>query len=229
MFSFRYITMGLSMATLAACSSTTPTVGTPPVFTPAISGTAQKDASGNYSVTQNGTTRALGPFFGSTTGAFIYTSSPSFRNTIYDTADTLAIVGLDKTAPHATFASIGGTLSTTVPTTGTGTYSGYFTMNYFKGGTTNSLYDAAGAFTTNVDFNAGTLTGTGTGGITSAGASLTVSGNLQGAEFNGTANFTAPDLVGTSTNVPVTGGFYGANTVVGIVQNADIAGVFYGN
>jgi hypothetical protein len=219
MFSFRHIALSLTVATLGACSSST--------FTPAISGTALNTA-GSYSVTQTGTTRTLGPITTPVTGtAFRSLDAPSNVSIAYETADVLAIVGKDKAAPYATYAGISGTTSTTVPTAGTATYNGSFAATYFRGGTFNVVTGARGAFTTNVDFNAGTLTGAGTG---TRSSTLSVTGNLQGAQFNGTASFTALDIVGTGSNIPVTGGFYGAgNTVVGIVQNADVAAVFYGN
>jgi hypothetical protein len=228
--------MAVLMAALGACSSTTPapTVGTPPSFTPAISGTAQKDASGNYFVTQNGVVRALGkdygvPYFSGS--ALTSATNSAYFDVLYATADVFVVAGQTQAVQWNVFAGINGTLSTTVPTTGSATaYTGEFGVIYTNGSTTPLAH---GAFTTTVNFNAGTLTGTGTdttGTLGSLGAQLTVNGNLQGAQFNGTATFTATGLVGSGTNVPVTGGFYGAgNTVAGIVQNADITGVFYGN
>jgi hypothetical protein len=227
MFSIRNVAMAVSMATLAACSSTT---STPTPFTPAISGTAQVDASGNISVTQNGATRTPGTTGISIGGTPFYAFVSSSFGVAYHTADVTAVAGRDSATPNATYAGISGTLSTTVPTTGFGTYTGDFNMSYHRGGTTNSNWWAHGAFTTYVDFNAGTLAGSGTGatGTGSAGSNLTVSGTLQGAQFNGSAYFTAPDFAG-ATGVPMTGGIYGTNTVAGIIQNANVAGVFYGN
>lgn len=223
----------LTSVVLGACSSTS----TPVAFTPSIDQTASVDPSGSYSVTQvnvtaggltETVTKSLGPANATLSGtAFLAFTATSF-GVAYKTADVLAIAGMDQAAPRATYAGISGTPSTTVPTSGSGTYNGNFNMSYYRGGTTNSTWWAHGAFTTTVDFNAGTLSGSGVGAAGgSAGASLSVTGNLNGVHFNGTADFTAPDFAG-ATNVPMTGGFYGANTVAGILQNGEVAGVFYG-
>jgi hypothetical protein len=225
MFSTRHIFIAVSMATLAACSSTTATVGTPPTFTPSISGTAQKDARGLYSVTQNGVTRTLGSGHAIASRQIQYINAPASFSYVYDSAAVTAVGGMDRTAPNTNYAGISGTRSATVPTSGTGTYHGDFGVTYYNS-VTNKPNGTYGAFTTNVDFSAGTLSGSGTGVNSSQ---LTVSGTLQGAQFNGTANFSVTTFTGNGTNVPMTGGFYGAgNTVAGIVQNADIAGVFWG-
>jgi hypothetical protein len=185
-------------------------------------------ANGSYSLTQNGVTRAIGVKNGNFVGFSLgRTSNAAYSAVSYETADVFAVAGMDVATPHATFAGITGTPSTTVPSTGNATYTGEFGMEY-RDASTEQL--ALGRFTTTVNFNAGTLTGTGTDNTLTItdGAQLTVNGTLHGAEFNGTATFTGYGLTGTGTNVPVTGGFYGANTVAGIVQNSDIAGVFWG-
>ena len=211
------IVLSLTAVVLGACSSA------PTAFIPAISGSSQKTAAG-YSITQNGTTTAFTTEGSLAHGNLLYWTSGSSTGFGYSTADVTAAVDISNTAPYGTSAGIIGNLSTTVPTTGSGSYLGDFGVVYYRGGTINAAYWSIGAFTTNVDFNAGTLAGSGT---ESAGGTLTVSGALQGAQFNGTADFTALDFAG-ATNVPMTGGFYGANTVEGILQNGAIAGLFTG-
>lgn len=209
----------VSTAVLGACSTA------PPAFAPAISGTAQVDASNSYSVTQNGITKTLGLVDVSIVGTSFLGFTTTSLGVVYKTADVLAIAGKDIAGPsYTTYAGISGTPSTTVPTTASGTYTGRFNVSFYRGGTLNQTYWSGGPFTTNVDFDTGTLTGSGTGGVN---GNLTVTGTLSGAYFNGTADFTALEFAG-ATNVPMTGGFYGANDVVGILQDGQVAGVFYG-
>ncbi len=218
---FKNTTMIITAVGLGACSTTTPVAS--PAFTPSISSTAQVDASRIYSVTQNGATKVLGTPDGSLLGTQFDDWSTTSLGVAYSTADVTAIGGMEVNAPRATYAGISGNLSTTVPTTASGTYNGQFNASYYRGGTSNQTWWSGGSFTANVDFTNGALTGSGTG---NSGGNLTVAGTLEGAQFNGTANFTATDFPG-ATNVPMTGGFYGANDVVGIFQNGQVAGVFY--
>ncbi len=228
---FKNTAMVCAVAGLGACSTTAP-VAPAPSFTPVITGTAQVDAGGAYSVTQNGSTEVLGRPNGTLTGtsfdAFVASVSGMY-GVGYHTTEVTAVAGMHSSVPRATYAGISGTLSTTVPTppsgtTVSGTFVGRYNASYYRAGTTNRTWWSHGAFTTHVNFSTGALTGSGTG---SSGGNLTVSGTLEGAQCNGTANFTALDFPG-ATNVPMTGGFYGTNDVVGIFQSTQVAGAFYG-
>jgi len=204
-----------------ACSS--------PTFTPVIDGTVQNTGGGTYLVTQNGSTRALGAPDGTNAGIgldFWNGLTGPEKGYKLETADVLAIAGMD-TGTHATFADISGTPSTTLPTGGTATYAGYYSATYFRQGGVNAAWNSYGTLVTTVDFDAATLTGVGTD-TSGYSSNLAIAGNLTGTQFNGTAQFSAVDSGGTST-VPLTGGFYGSNTMAGIFQGATVAGVIYGN
>jgi hypothetical protein len=59
------------------------------------------------------------------------------------------------------------------------------------------------------------------------GSSLDITGTVNGANFNGPATFSGADFIRTATE-PMTGGFYGANTLADIYQGTDVMGVFWG-
>ncbi len=84
--------------------------------------------------------------------------------------------------------------------------------------------NSQGYLTTNVDFSNGTLQGSGTGTF---GSSLQINGTIIGGKFNGTVSFSALES-GGQTVAPMTGGFFGWNTMAGIYKGGTVAGVFFG-
>ncbi len=203
---------------LAACSSTS----TPTTIVPAVEGSAQ-NAGGSYSVTQpieiTGTPAVTGDGFLAWGGGV----GNSHKGYAYESADVVAIAAMD-VSTDVTVAGISGTAATNVPTSGTGVYAGGFSGTYLRGGGTNAPWNVRGAFTTNVDFATGAVTGSGTG---SGSSTLSVTGTASGAQFNGTATFTALEYGGSIT-APLTGGLYGTNTLAGIYQGPEVTGIIWG-
>jgi hypothetical protein len=142
---------------------------------------------------------------------------------MYENADVIAIAIMD-VATSETIVGLSGTSSTNVPVSGSAVFTGDFSSVYYRGGATNNAWNVTGAFTTSVNFSSGSVSGSGTGSYNS---SLDVNGTVDGTSFNGTATFSATEYTGTAT-VPMTGGFYGTQTVAGIYQGSDTAGVFWG-
>lgn len=207
---------------LGACSTATPT--TP--FVPAVSGTASQNGDGTYTIVEGGTTTALpAPRTSAATTALglDYWFTANEQGYTHTTADVtaVAVMEMGTNAPHT---GISGTAAASVPTSGVATYAGAFSATYFRGGATNSAWNTRGAMTTTVDFGAGTLSGTGSG---SDSSSLTVFGTVSGTNFNGLAAFSAPEYTGAAF-ADLSGGFYGANTLAGIYQNAAVAGLIWG-
>jgi len=201
---------------LAACSATS--------YVPGVAG----NAGGTYSVTQNGTTTTL-PAPGATlsNGMQVWDGTAgSYKGYAYDSADVVAIALMD-TASHATSTGISGTASTSVPLTSTATYTGGFSADYYSTNKVNYVRNVDGTFTSNVDFGAGTFSGNGVSIGVYNNPTLSVSGTITGAEINGTATFAGSGYTGSAT-APLTGGFYGTNTLAGVFQNATVAGLIWG-
>lgn len=206
----------MAAATLAACSSTS--------YAPGVAG----NAGGSYSVTQSGTTTTL-PAPGATlsNGLLVWDGTAgSHKGYAYDSADVVAIALMD-TASHATTTGISGTASTSVPLTGTATYTGGFSADYYSTNKVNYVRNVSGTFITNVDFGAGTLSGNGVSIGVYNNPTLSVSGTISGADISGTATFAGSGYTGSAT-APLTGGFYGTNTLAGVYQNATVAGLIWG-
>lgn len=219
----RIMTFTFAAGALAACSSTA--VPTTP-FVPLVSGSATANADGTYTITQSGTTITLS--VPSTTPAasalgLRYWNDPSAAGYVYDGADVTAVAIMNPTS-FATLAGLSGTAASSVPTSGSAAYTGAFSATYFRGGVVNLPWLVRGAMTTNVDFGSGTLSGTATGNDSS---SLTVYGVISGTQFNGLAAFSGLESTG-SPAADLSGGFYGSNTLAGIFQNADVAGIIWG-
>lgn len=220
MIILRNIALLCASSTLVACATTT--VPVPDPFDPAVSGTAG-EAAGVYSVTQDGTTTTLpGASNGSVNGMLYWDTALDIEGWAYDDGDALAISGRNKSTGD-NFAGISGTLAASIATTGMATYAGGFGFNYDNGTAENAW--GWGAFSTDVDFGSGEVSGTGTGANVS---SLTISGDIEGMQFNGVAVVDATGLVGGSAIIPMTGGFYGTDTIAGIYQSDEIAGQFHG-
>ena len=208
----------LAAGALAACSSASTS------FTPAVDGTAQ-NLGGIYSITQNGTTTRIPAAQNPTifNGMTAWTSSGGpHKGYVYDSSDVLAISVMDM-ATNETIAGISGIAATSVPTSGAASYTGGFSSTYVRADV-GGVWNADGSFTTNVDFGSGAIIGSGTG---ATGSSLSVTGTVSGVQFNGTATYASTGYTGVAT-APLTGGFYGTNTMAGVYQNADVAGIIWG-
>ncbi len=221
MIVLKKVTLICAVGTLAACSSASDPA---PAFTPAISGSAANPA-GVYSVTQNGVTRMQTGGGGSVGSALRFWGGGGGTNKAYayESADVLVISGMEA-GSNATYAGLTGTAASSVPTSGVAAYVGEFTGTYYRGGAINGPWNVNGNLTTNVDFGSGLLAGNGTG---DASSTLSVSGTISGTNFNGVALFDAIDTSGPAV-VPMTGGFYGTNTLAGIYQGTSVSGLFYG-
>jgi len=202
---------------LAACSSA------PTSFTPAVEGTAQ-NLGGTYSVTQNGTTTPITTAPSATifNGMIAWTSAAApHKGYAYDSSDVLAISVMDTTT-HETFAGINGIAAASVPTSGAASYAGGYSGTFLRAGI--GARNADGSFTTNVDFGSGAIIGSGTG---TQGSSLSITGTVSGVQFNGTATYASTNFGGVAS-APLTGGFYGTNTMAGVYQNTDVSGIIWG-
>ena len=146
----------------------------------------------------------------------------SHKGYVYESSDVLAISVMD-TATHETFAGISGIAAASVPTSGVASYAGGYSGTFVRTGVGDAR-NANGSFTTSVDFGNGTVIGSGTGTDFS---SLSITGTVSGTQFNGTATYASTDYSGVAT-APLTGGFYGTNTMAGVYQNTDVSGVIWG-
>lgn len=201
---------------LGACASTAPT--TPTIPAGAI-GNASANADGTYTITANSTSYELGTptVAGGNTLRFSY-FLPSSLARGFANADVTAIGGMlgDGTA----FAGLTGAASSSIPTTGTGTYTTRYTMVFPTASGAPVIGGLDGATTVNVDFLAGTLSST-------ASPYLVFSGNITGVTFSGTATCSYP-ANGCAATVPMEGGFYGTDGIAGVYSGTGLAGAFYG-
>ena len=216
---FTFCLFCIGAATLSACSSATTT---------AAIGSAQNAAgsytAGDYSVTQNGTTIALGATTTASRGfGQWYGFSPeTHEGYVYENADVIAVAVMDE-ATNATVAGMTGTPVASVPTSGTASYTGNYGVT-FVNSTTLTPKNMYGTLISTVDFATGDVTGVGTGVRRSQ---LTYSASIAGTTFSGTAQFSAERYAGTDP-IPLIGGFYSTNELVGVLPDDGIAGVFYG-
>ncbi len=153
--------------------------------------------------------------------AWISSAGPH-KGYVYDSSDVLAISVMD-TATHETIAGINGNAAASVPTSGVASYAGGYSGTFVRAGIGDAR-NANGSFTTNVNFGSHAIIGSGTG---TEGSSLSITGTVSGVQFNGTATYASTDYSGVAT-APLTGGFYGTNTIAGIYQNTDVAGIIWG-
>ena len=214
--------IGCTAGLLAGCMNTTAPTPAPTPFTPAVNGTAQY-SGGTYSVTQGGITRTFAAPAATGNGFLVWNGLGNEHGYLFENADVLAIAAMD-TATEETIAGISGTAAASLPTSGSATYAGGFSATYYRSGATNDSWNARGAFSTDVDFATGAVTGSGTG---SANSSLSITGEISGTSFNGTAQFSADEYTGAAT-VPLTGGFFGTNTLAGVYQGSRVTGIIYG-
>jgi len=220
---FQSISIICAAGVLGACSTASPP------FVPAVSGTAAANADGTYQIVEDGTTTSLAvPASSAATSALglAFWNNIAYSGYVFSNADVTAIAMRDHPG-NSTHAGLTGTAASSVPTSGSATYTGAFSAAYQVGNLTNSVAAnglARGAMSTDVDFGAGTLSGSGTG---SNGTTLSVTGTISGTNFNGTATFSGTDYTGPA-QADLSGGFYGTNTLAGIYKNPKVAGVIWG-
>ncbi len=181
--------------------------------------------SANYYVSEGSNNTVLGPPSGYLSGEKLsyWTSGRSTTaGYMYSNGSVRTIAGMKVSG--ATFAGISGTPAIGLPTSGTATSNGAFSGTYFRYGSYYRGVNSQGYLTTNVDFSNGTLQGSGTGTF---GSRLQTNGTIIGGKFNGTASFSALES-GGQTVAPMTGGFFGSNTMAGIYKGGTVAGVFFG-
>ena len=209
----------LAAGALAACGAS-----------PYVPGTAQ-NSGGAYSVTQSGATIALpAPGGVLVNGMSVWDGTTgTHKGYVYENADVVAIAVMDS-ATQATTAGISGTAAASVPTTGSATYTGGFSGEYYRQQTGKPSYvrNLTGPLTTNVNFAAGTLSGQGVAAGTFNTPTLSISGTISGTEISGTATIAgASEFTGSGT-APLSGGFYGTNTLAGVYQSSNFTGVIWG-
>lgn len=228
----RNIALLCATSALVACATTTPTPDPTPdpipdPFAPAVSGVSSEDA-GVYSIMQDGTTTTLaGETSDETPNLTVWFEDT--KTWVYDGTNVLAIAGMTRIT-DLSHAGIDGTLATSIPETGMASYIGEYGATYYRGGISNGIWWVVGDFAADVDFDSGTISGTGSGIVTplsDTASSLAISGDLDGANFNGVAVFDALES-GGPVIVPMTGGLYGEDTVAGVFEGDTVAGVFFG-
>ena len=206
-------TITIGTAVLVGACSTTATPPTPP--TPTSIGSY----GGQYAFIQNGSTIITS---GSTTaipGGMLSWNNPNLRAYIQDNPDFTAAAIVDRANSNQIYSGISGATAVGVPTTGTATYTGRYGLirvTAAHGGTPWGFTDVQ---TSNVDFGAGTITGS--GGLYGFAYSATIDGDY----ISGTVSFDGDGAV----TAPLEGGFYGTDTLAGVfTDDATITGVFYG-
>ena len=226
-FLIRLSALGLITA-LGACATTTPTTpapttpsGPPPLPSGAIGNVTE--SGGDYAIEANSTSYDLGTpvitvnddyRFNGAFGNATFTYGAVARG--YSKADVDAMGGMlsDGTA----FSGVTGTAATSLPSTGTATYLGRFSMVY-ESATPGVLSATSGGMSLTADFDAMTVVGN-----PSPAAALSVSGAITGSTFAGTASCNYSTC---SATVAMEGGFYGANGVAGAFAGTGLAGAFY--
>ena len=168
--------------------------------------------TGDYTVTQNGNTYLLStsaPYaLVNANGVFLVHWNSGGAAISGYSARTSVVEGVAAGLDGSTyFAGASGTLSTTVPTTGTANYLGMY------GFVVNGV-DLDGPLSLTADFGAGTLFDTSAG--------IAVNGTISGADIGGDV------IIGGETGTLV-GGFYVdglTNLVAGAVVGPNMAGIF---
>lgn len=201
----KYAACILFLTALAACggssSSGFTAVPTTPT-TPAIVVGSAVNTGGAYSVVQGTTTTTLPPVAFTLNGQRAWSTATTKANA-YESANVLAIGGVQN---GTEFAGVSGALGT-VPATGTATYTGRYAVN-------TALLSQSGPLELNADFAGGTIADN-----TSA---IDVAGTITGSQFAGTVTF------GGDT-ADLSGGFYGTNEMAGAFVGDNIGGVIYGS
>ena len=198
------IVLNLSAAALAgACTTTAPET---------IS-----SLGGQYTITQNGSsfTTTGTPSVGS--NGILDWVEPGFRAIILDTADFTTASVVDRTDGNKNYSIITGTPTPNVPTSGSATYAGQSIVIRTTAAHGGNPYSFTAPQTSNVDFGAGTVIGSGFDGFA-------YTATISGTSINGTMQFTADGAV----TAPLEGGFYGTDKLAGVFSAPTIVGHFFG-
>ena len=210
----RYAVLGCAIGALGACSAK-------------VSPGAVANADGTYAVTEYGVTRNLPAPDGTVTDPSLklqFWNVGNDRGYVYSSPDVVAIAIMDRTTQTST-AGITGTPAATVPTSGSATYNGAFTVTYNRTIPVHEVRNARGSFAASIDFGTSAVTGSGFGSYNS---SLAINGMLSGTTIsNGTATFSALGYVGGQT-APMRGGLYTNGTLAGVFQRPHATGLFWG-
>ncbi len=211
---FNVLTVLSATALLGACAATTPT--TPALPAGAI-GNATTNGDGTYTITANSTTYDLGTPFVAAGNTLRFSASGLMRG--FSNADVTAIGGvLNDDTP---FAGISGTAASSVPTTGTATYTSRYTIAYPR--TSGAPHIGGLDGTTNVSVDFAALT------VTNSSPYLNISGTISGVTFSGTATCSYGSAAsGCNAMVPMEGGFFGTDGIAGVYAGTGLAGAFYG-
>ena len=145
-------------------------------------------------------------------------NNSGIRAYIQDEPDFTAASVVDRTDGNKIYSVITGTAAASVPTSGTANYSGRYALIRLTAAHGGTPWGYQEAQTSNVDFGAGTIVGS--GGPNGFAYNATISGTSRSGtmQFNGDGAVTAP----------LEGGFYGTNTLVGAFTSPTIVGHFYG-
>lgn len=207
------IVIGLALGgtvVLTACGGSgggTANVNPTPNPTPApvtTIGTAA-NSNGTYSVTQNNVTTTLPVTNFTLNGQPAWAGTQGFRANAYESANVLAIGGLDGNGDL--FAGITGTLTNNLPS-GTANYSGRYSLTTAGQTITSAPLDLSADFTTGTIQDVGNNT-------------IDVSGTISGSSISGTVTY-------NGSNSTLSGGFYGTNEVAGAFDGSNFAGILYG-
>lgn len=190
-------------AIVGACSSSAPTV---------------TSSGGQYTVTQDGSSVTTSGSVSTLTGGLSSWNTPDVRAYIQDNADFTAAAVVDRTDSDKIYSVISGTAAGSVPTAGTATYTGRYGVLRVTAAHGGTPWGFAGEQTSNVDFAAGTIVGSGgTDGFA-------YNASISGSSISGTMSFTGDGAV----TAPISGGFYGPSTLAGVFSADSITGLFYG-
>ena len=205
----KIVLIPILLASLAACS--TSTAPTTPVGGASSIGSASRDAFGAYQVVQGSVTTniPLPPATGPTINGVQIDRWSDVGGVTAATYSDVNVVAVGGTDLGTYFAGITGTTTPALPTTGTASYTGRY-----------SLVVSGGSFTANLNLTADFAAGT----ITDTSPTIVVNGTITGGDVTGTV-----DYLGQSGTLK--GGFYNhaAGGVVGAVLGTNIAGVIAAN
>ena len=206
-------TITIGTAVLVGACSTTATP--PPIPTPTSIGSY----GGQYAFTQNGSTIITS---GSSTvipEGLLSWNSANLRAYIQDNPDFTAAAIVDRTNSNQIYSGISGATAVDVPTSGTATYTGRYSLLRVTAAHGGTPWGFRGTQTSTVNFGTGTITGS--GGLDGFAYSATIGGEY----ISGTVSFDGDGAV----TAPLEGGFYGTDTLAGVfTDDATIAGHFYG-
>ncbi len=182
--------------------------------TPAIT-----SSGGDYTITQNGSSVTTAGGVSNLTGGLQSWNNPDVRAYVQDEADFTAVAAVDRTDSNKQFSVITGTAAASVPTSGVATYTGRYGVIRTTAAHGGTPWGWVGTQTSSVNFGTGAIVGS--GGADGFAYNATISGT----SISGTASFTGDGAV----TAPITGGFYGTNTLAGVfTDGSTVSGLFYG-